>query len=108
MVDVSVQYSKDTKHNGRNHHRNGQELTIALVGNTNVGKSAIFNQLTGLVQQTGNWSGKTIGMSEGFLTHHSRQIRIVDLPGIYSFSTYSPEELAAREYILKQHNISRS
>jgi ferrous iron transport protein B len=77
-------------------------LTIALVGNANVGKSAIFNQLTGLAQETGNWSGKTVGVQEGSLSHHGRQFRIVDLPGVYSFSAYSPEELISRDYILNQ------
>ena len=77
-------------------------LTIALAGNANVGKSAIFNQLTGLVQETGNWSGKTVGVREGALSHHGRRFRIVDLPGVYSFSAYSPEELISRDYILGQ------
>ncbi len=78
-------------------------LTIALAGNANVGKSAIFNQLTGLVQETGNWSGKTVEIREGMLAHHGMQIKIVDLPGISSFSTFSQEELATREYILSKH-----
>jgi ferrous iron transport protein B len=78
-------------------------LTIVLAGNANVGKSAIFNQLTGLVQETGNWAGKTVGVREGLLAHHGRRIKIVDLPGIYSFATYSPEEILSREYILTQH-----
>jgi ferrous iron transport protein B len=82
---------------------NGKNLTIALAGNANVGKSAIFNQLTGLVQEVGNWSGKTVGIREGTLEHHGIQIKVVDLPGIYSFSTYSPEELVTREYILIRH-----
>jgi ferrous iron transport protein B len=78
-------------------------LTIALAGNANVGKSAIFNQLTGLVQETGNWHGKTVGIREGKLLHHGRNFKIVDLPGIYSFSSYSQEEQITREYILTQH-----
>ncbi len=55
------------------------------------------------MQEVGNWSGKTVGTREGTLSHHGMQIKIVDLPGIYSFSTYSPEELVTREYILTQH-----
>ncbi len=78
-------------------------LTIALAGNANVGKSAIFNQLTGLVQETGNWSGKTVGIREGMLSHHGRQFQIIDLPGIYSFATYSLEETITRNYILTQN-----
>jgi ferrous iron transport protein B len=85
--------------NGRDHYT-GKQYTIALAGNANVGKSAIFNQLTGLVQETGNWSGKTVILREGSLVHHGIRFKIVDLPGVYSLITSSPEELATREYIL--------
>ena len=57
------------------------ELTIALAGNANVGKSAIFNQLTGLNQVTGNWPGKTVERAEGALHFKGYSIRVVDLPG---------------------------
>ena len=87
----------------RHGYRHGRQMTIALAGNANVGKSSIFNQLTGLTQETGNWAGKTVGIVEGILSHHDLQINIVDLPGIYSFATYSPEELVSREYILSGH-----
>jgi ferrous iron transport protein B len=82
---------------------NGKRLTLALAGNVNVGKSTIFNQLTGLVQETGNWGGKTVEVKKGTLAHHGLQIDIVDLPGIYSFATYSPEEQITQEYILTQN-----
>jgi ferrous iron transport protein B len=78
-------------------------ITIALVGNANVGKSAIFNQLIGVKQETGNWPGKTVEAALGILVHHKMRIRIIDLPGIYSFSTYSSEELVTRDFILNQH-----
>ena len=80
-----------------------KDVILALAGNANVGKSSIFNQLTGLTQETGNWGGKTVEMAEGFLSHHGLIIKIVDLPGIYSFETYSPEELITRAYILDGH-----
>jgi ferrous iron transport protein B len=74
-------------------------FTIALAGNANVGKSVIFNQLTGLHQHIGNWPGKTVEKAEGTLHFKGYTIDIVDLPGIYSLSTYSIEELISREYI---------
>lgn len=78
-------------------------LTIALAGNANVGKSSIFNQLTGLGQVIGNWPGKTVEKAEGVLLHHGKHIKIIDLPGIYSLSTYSQEEIVSREYIALEH-----
>ncbi len=78
-----------------------KSITLALAGNANVGKSSIFNQLTGLVQETGNWAGKTVGIKEGVLFHHGREFKVVDLPGVYSFASYSPDEAVTREYILK-------
>ncbi|MCJ7613262.1 50S ribosome-binding GTPase, partial [Candidatus Bathyarchaeota archaeon] len=74
-------------------------FTIALAGNANVGKSVIFNQLTGLHQHIGNWPGKTVEKAEGTLHFKGYSIDIIDLPGIYSLSTYSIEELVSREYI---------
>ncbi len=79
------------------------DLTIALAGNANVGKSSIFNQLTGLGQIIGNWPGKTVEKAEGVLLHHTKYIKIIDLPGIYSLSTYSQEEIVSRDYISLQH-----
>ena len=76
-----------------------KKLTIALAGNANVGKSVIFNQLTGLHQHIGNWPGKTVEKAEGTLHFKGYEIDIIDLPGIYSLSTYSLEELVSREYI---------
>ncbi len=75
------------------------ELRIALAGNANVGKSAIFNQLTGLNQVTGNWPGKTVERAEGTLHFKGYTIRVIDLPGTYSLSAYSMEEIVSREYL---------
>jgi len=77
----------------------GRKLVIALAGNANVGKSVIFNYLTGLHQHIGNWPGKTVERAEGTLHFKGYTIDIVDLPGIYSLSTYSLEELISRKYI---------
>src|SRR4030043_432618 len=76
-----------------------KKLLIALAGNANVGKSVIFNYLTGLHQHIGNWPGKTIEKAEGTLNFKGYTIDVVDLPGIYSLSTYSLEELVSRKYI---------
>jgi ferrous iron transport protein B len=76
-----------------------KKLLIALAGNANVGKSVIFNYLTGLHQHIGNWPGKTVERAEGTLRFRGYTIDIVDLPGIYSLSTYSLEELVSRKYI---------
>jgi ferrous iron transport protein B len=74
-------------------------LIIALAGNANVGKSVLFNQLTGSSQIIGNWPGKTVEKAEGTLTFEGQKITVIDLPGIYSFSTFGMEELVSREYI---------
>lgn len=78
---------------------NGEHITIALAGNANVGKSVIFNHLTGSHQTIGNWPGKTVERAEGTLHFDGYDATIIDLPGIYSFSTFSLEELVTREYI---------
>ncbi|MEM2875357.1 MAG: ferrous iron transport protein B [Candidatus Bathyarchaeia archaeon] len=78
---------------------NGKKLTIALAGNANVGKSVIFNHLTGLHQHIGNWPGKTVEKAEGTLHFRGYEIDVIDLPGIYSLSTFSLEEIISREYI---------
>lgn len=75
-------------------------INIALAGNANVGKSVIFNQLTGMNQCIGNWPGKTVEKCEGKLTFLNYDFNIVDLPGIYSLSTYSIEEIISREFLI--------
>src|SRR4030042_3825382 len=78
-------------------------ITIALAGNANVGKSVLFNQLTGSSQIIGNWPGKTVERALGTLSFEGKQITVVDLPGIYSFSTFGMEEMVSREYVAMEH-----
>lgn len=79
------------------------DFTIALAGNPNAGKTTIFNALTGLHQHTGNWPGKTVEKKEGEIKFGDLNINVVDLPGTYSLTAYSPEEIVARDYIIEQH-----
>ena len=74
--------------------------TIALAGNPNVGKSTLFNALTGSHQHVGNWPGKTVEKKEGRLQIGDQEILVVDLPGTYSLTAYSIEEIIARDYIV--------
>ena len=75
-------------------------MKCALVGNQNSGKSLLFNDLTGLNQKVGNWAGVTIERKEGIIK--GTDIEIVDLPGIYSLSPYTSEEIVSREFILNE------
>ncbi|MCD6312560.1 MAG: ferrous iron transporter B, partial [Thaumarchaeota archaeon] len=79
-----------------------REITIALAGQANVGKSVIFNSLTGLHQHIGNWPGKTVEKAEGTLFYKGYFINVIDLPGIYSLTHYSLEELISRDFIAKE------
>jgi ferrous iron transport protein B len=80
-----------------------REYVVALAGNANVGKSATFNQLTGVDQEIGNWPGKTVERAEGLLQHRGLRIRVIDLPGIYSITALSTEEQVSREFIAHDH-----
>ena len=78
------------------------DFIIALAGNPNAGKSTVFNALTGSNQHVGNWPGKTVERKEGTFNIDKAQFRLVDLPGTYSLSAFSPEEKIARDYIVKE------
>jgi ferrous iron transport protein B len=76
--------------------------TIALAGNPNAGKSTLFNALTGARQHVGNWPGKTVEKKEGTWQHGDLEYEVVDLPGTYSLTAYSLEEVIARDYIVDE------
>ncbi len=77
-------------------------ITVALGGQPNVGKSTVFNLLTGLSQHVGNWPGKTVERKEGVYSHNGARVKIVDLPGTYSLTANSAEELIARDHIIRE------
>ena len=79
-----------------------REMKIALVGNPNCGKTTLFNALTGSNQYVGNWPGVTVEKKEGLARVDNRDVTIVDLPGIYSLSPYSMEEIVARSFVVEE------
>lgn len=79
--------------------REESDRVIALAGNPNVGKSTVFNQLTGMHQHTGNWPGKTVTNAQGYCSYQKRGYVLVDLPGCYSLMAHSAEEEVARDFI---------
>jgi len=79
-----------------------KELLVALAGNPNAGKTSLFNAITDSKQHVGNWPGKTIEKKEGHFEHQGYKIKIVDLPGTYSLSAFSPEEVIARDFIVQE------
>lgn len=78
------------------------QVTVALAGNPNSGKTTVFNNLTGAHQHVGNWPGVTVEKKEGQLVFEGKTVRVVDLPGTYSLGTYSEDEAVARDYIVFQ------
>ncbi len=77
-------------------------ITMALAGNPNAGKTTLFNELTGARQHVGNYPGITVDHKEGYFTHNNREITITDLPGTYSLTAYSVEEVVARDFLTSQ------
>ena len=80
----------------------GRPLVVALAGQPNVGKSTVFNLLTGLSQHVGNWPGKTVERKEGVLVRDGARVHIVDLPGTYGLTAHSAEERVARDFLIHQ------
>ncbi|MBN1536347.1 MAG: 50S ribosome-binding GTPase [Anaerolineales bacterium] len=78
------------------------QFTLALAGNPNAGKSTIFNALTGARQHVGNWPGKTVEKKEGLWNYKDYSFNVVDLPGTYSLTAYSLEEVIARDFIIEE------
>ena len=76
------------------------ELIVGLAGNPNVGKTTVFNQLTGMRQHVGNWPGKTVERAEGHFKHGSYDYEVIDLPGNYALSAHSMEEIVSRDFIV--------
>jgi small GTP-binding protein len=77
-----------------------KRITIALAGNPNSGKTTVFNNLTGTHQHVGNWPGVTVERKEGSCSYQGYHIQVVDLPGVYSLTAYSPDEVIARNFIV--------
>jgi len=79
-----------------------KEITIALAGNPNSGKTTVFNNLTGARQHVGNWPGVTVEKKEGTCRYQGYTIKVVDLPGVYSLTAYSIDEVIARNFIVEE------
>lgn len=79
-----------------------KQMTIALAGNPNSGKTTVFNNLTGSHQHVGNWPGVTVEKKEGSYTYEGYKVKVVDLPGVYSLTAYSPDEVVSRNFILEE------
>ena len=77
-----------------------KEITIALAGNPNSGKTTVFNNLTGARQHVGNWPGVTVEKREGNCSYKDYSIKVVDLPGVYSLTAYSLDEVIARDFVV--------
>lgn len=84
-------------------HERSRTINIALVGNPNCGKTSLFNRATGMREKVGNYSGVTVDAKQGVLHHKGYTINLIDLPGTYSLTEYSAEEVYVREYITKHH-----
>ena len=110
--DEATQRRMEADHAHEKEHHGGipdyashdtREMKLALVGNPNCGKTTLFNALTGSNQYVGNWPGVTVEKKEGKASVDGKPVTVVDLPGIYSLSPYSMEEIVARDFIVGEH-----
>jgi ferrous iron transport protein B len=96
---AKAEYNKT--HNGSdNNSPQTEELQVGLIGNPNSGKTTLFNAYTGAKLKVANWPGVTVEKKEGVFKSHNHSYKLVDLPGIYSLTSYSIEEKVSRQYIL--------
>ncbi|RLK62684.1 ferrous iron transporter B [Atopobacter sp. AH10] len=98
-MGISKFWQEEKSHKEKLGEKVNHAYTVALAGNPNVGKSTVFNGLTGLHQHTGNWPGKTVEVAKGDYDSRTAHFTLVDLPGTYSLSAHSPEEEVARSFI---------
>ncbi|MGM9607782.1 MAG: ferrous iron transport protein B [Oscillospiraceae bacterium] len=103
MAAAHAHEKKEHSHPASYESHDIREMKLALVGNPNCGKTTLFNALTGSNQYVGNWPGVTVEKKEGRAETEGRKVTIVDLPGIYSLSPYSMEEIVARDFIIGGH-----
>ncbi len=92
----------DSSRNPKRNTTKRADVTIALAGNPNSGKSTVFNNLTGARQHCGNWPGVTVEKKEGYCNFRGKRIQVVDLPGVYSLTAYSLDEIIARNFIVDE------
>jgi ferrous iron transport protein B len=100
--ELSIHENNFPKNDIEHEESHSKTITVALVGNPNAGKTSIFNLASGAREHVGNYSGVTVDAKEGFMRHKGYTIKLVDLPGTYSLSAYSPEELYVRKYIFEE------
>ncbi|MBO4832339.1 MAG: ferrous iron transport protein B [Oscillospiraceae bacterium] len=103
LMQMQMEHAHEYEHHSENYDHEAHDsrrMYIALAGNPNCGKTTLFNALTGANQYVGNWPGVTVEKKEGVAKIGDREVTIVDLPGIYSLSPYSMEEIVTRDYII--------